>query len=240
MLARPIRVVEIGAWRIRIVSASCPCRAHEPPSVEMTLDTASADDEKPQQDAEGYAKKALLKAAMRLLSALGREGATSRAICAEVGVGAPTMYHYYGDLAGLHRAAIDETYLKVAEAYQRGAKEKGPQQGLRNGWGAFNHFAHEEPRMCRIVIQQIMAGQPPALVGSTLRLVENDLAQLYDKGLLNYSPHEAVQLLWMGTLGTACFTATEQQEDGEFYPRLQQSMIDIVLDGLFKKPLGKL
>lgn len=177
-------------------------------------------------------KRRLLEVARHLLSTAGREGASSRAICAMAGVGAPTIYHYFGDLTGLHRAAIDETYEQVAEAYLQGTKEGGPQQGLRNGWGAFNHFARQEPLMCRIVIQQILAGEPPASVAETLDTVENDLARLYEAGLLNYPAHEAVQLLWIGTLGTACFTSSEKAEQ-ENYPALQKKMVDIVLDALF-------
>ena len=178
-------------------------------------------------------KKRLLEVARHLLSTAGREGASSRAICAMASVGAPTIYHYFGDLTGLHRAAIDETYEQVAEAYLQGTKEGGPQQGLRNGWGAFNHFAHQEPLMCRIVIQQILAGEPPATVAKTLSTVESDLSRLYDEGILSCPAHEAVQLLWIGTLGTACFTSSEKNEGQESYPALQRKMADIVLDALF-------
>lgn len=174
---------------------------------------------------------------MHLLSTLGREGATLRAICAEVGVGAPTMYHHYGDLAGLYKAAIDETYLQVAEAYQRGTKKKGPLQGLRAGWATFNHFARKEPRMCRIVIQQILAGEPPSMVASTLNTVAEDLASLHAQGLLNVRPDVAVQLLWMATLGSICFTSAEGS-DKTLYPSLQQTMIELILRSLFKEAPG--
>lgn len=193
----------------------------------------SSANSKPPAETDGQVKRDLLKAARRLLSTLGQEGATSRAICAEVGVSAPTMYHHYGDLAGLHRAAIDETYLQVAEAYRRNAKEKGPQQGLRAGWAAFNQFAHEEPRMCRLVIQQILAGKPPSTVAATLSDVTDDLANLHASGSLRVRPYEAVQLLWMATLGSACFTASEGSDE-DLYPSLQQSMIEMVLQSLFR------
>tara|TARA_R110000796_G_scaffold252001_1_gene384790 strand:- start:37353 stop:37958 length:606 start_codon:yes stop_codon:yes gene_type:complete len=178
-------------------------------------------------------KKRLLKVARHLLSTEGRGGASSRAICALAGVRAPTLYHYFGDLKGLHRAAIDQTYEQVALAYLQGAKEGGPRQGLRNGWGAFNYFAHQEPIMCRIVIQQILAGEPPAAVAETLRTVEEDLSQLYGQGCLRCTPHEAVELLWIGTLGTACFTSSEMNEERKKYPALQEKMVDLVLEALF-------
>lgn len=184
-------------------------------------------------DEKTEVRQRLVRAARHLLSTEGRDGASSRAICALAGVGAPTIYHYFGDLNGLHRAAIDETYEYVAEAYLRGAREGGAQQGLRNGWGAFNQFARQEPLMCRLVIQHILAGEPPATVAETLDTVEADLSRLYNEGVLTCPAHEAVQLLWIGTLGTACFTASG--EKGKNQPDLdfQEKMIDLVLDALF-------
>jgi AcrR family transcriptional regulator len=144
------------------------------------------------------------------------------------------LYHHYGDLAGLHKAAIDETYVQVAEAYRRGTKQTGPLEGLRAGWATFNHFAHKEPRMCRIVIQQILAGEPPSMVASTLAAVAEDLSSLHEQGLLRVSPQIVVQLLWMATLGSVCFTASEGS-DKKLYPALQETMIDSILHSLFNE-----
>lgn len=180
-------------------------------------------------------RQRLIKAARHLLSTEGREGASSRAICALAAVGAPTIYHHFGDLNGLHRAAIDETYEQVAEAYLQGTRERGPQQGLRNGWGAFNQFARQEPLMCRLVIQHILAGEPPITVAETLETVESDLTKLYKKGILTCPAHEAVQLLWIGTLGTACFTASESNKNQQPDPVFQEKMVDLVLNALFIK-----
>lgn len=180
-------------------------------------------------------KQRLIQAARELLSSEGRDGASSRAICALAGVGAPTIYHHFGDLNGLHRAAIDKTYEQVAEAYLQGAREGGPRQGLKNGWGTFNHFADQEPLMCRLVIQHILAGEPPATVAETLDTVEADLNRLYKEGILSCPAHEAVQLLWIGTLGTACFTSSEASRDKIDHIAYQEKMVDLVLDALFIK-----
>lgn len=184
-------------------------------------------------DEKNEPKDRLVRAARHLLSTEGREGASSRAICGLAEVGAPTIYHYFGDLDGLHRAAIDETYEQVAEAYLVGSRELGAMEGLRNGWGAFNHFAYKEPLMCRLVIQHILAGEPPVTVAETLAAVEEDLTKLYDTGHLSCPAHEAVQLLWIGTLGTVCFIASESAYNSEATPDAQEKMIDLVLANLF-------
>lgn len=178
----------------------------------------------------------LVRAARHLLSTEGREGASSRAICALAEVGAPTIYHYFGDLDGLHRAAIDETYEQVAEAYLTGSRELGAREGLKNGWGAFNHFAYQEPLMCRLVIQHILAGEPPAKVAETLAAVEEDLTKLYDTGYLSCPAPEAVRLLWTGTLGTVCFIASESASNPAATPVAQERMVNLVLANLFRDP----
>ncbi|MDH4609111.1 TetR/AcrR family transcriptional regulator [Pseudomonas sp. BN102] len=181
----------------------------------------------------GDIKQDLLRAAMHLLSTKGRDGATMRAICAEVGVTPPTLYHHYGDLQGLHKAAIDETYLQVAEAYHDGTEEKGPLKGIRDGWATFLKFAYSEPNMCRIVIQQIMAGEPPSLVADTLRGLADDLAQFHAQGLLKYPPRETAQLLWMGALGSLTYTVSREEAGDTQDLALQRAMLEITLAALF-------
>ncbi|MDX1299955.1 MAG: TetR/AcrR family transcriptional regulator [Pseudomonas sp.] len=181
----------------------------------------------------GEIKQDLLRAAMNLLSTKGRDGATMRAICAEVGVTPPTLYHHYGDLQGLHKAAIDATYLQVAEAYHGGTQERGPLKGIRDGWATFLQFAYSEPNMCRIVIQQIMAGEPPSMVADTLRGVADDLIQFYAQGLLKYPPKDTAQLLWMGALGALTYAVSREGAGDTQDLALQKAKLDITLAALF-------
>jgi AcrR family transcriptional regulator len=185
----------------------------------------------------GRVKKDLLKVAIRLLSTLGREGATARAICNQARVGAPAMYHHYGDLNGLHQAAVNESFRMVAASYRRSARTKGPLQGIRDGWQTFMNFAIEEPRMCRIVIQKILIGEPPLAVASTLENVAKDMAMLKAQGIMSCSPEFAVELLWSGALGAACFTSIERGDvkkdvDLRKAQAIQQAMLDALLDSL--------
>lgn len=184
----------------------------------------------------GDVKRDLLSAAMQLLSSEGREGATMRAICAAAGVTPPTLYHYYGDLDGLHKAAIDETYLGVAQAYHGGTEERGPLKGIRDGWATFLEFAHSEPNMCRIVIQQIMAGNPPSMVKDTLQGLAEDLNEFQAQGVLKYSPQDTAQLLWMSAMGALTYAVSKDSGamEGSDEPSLQKALLEITLDALFK------
>ncbi|MDX1299211.1 MAG: TetR/AcrR family transcriptional regulator [Pseudomonas sp.] len=181
----------------------------------------------------GDVKQDLLRAAMHLLSTKGRDGATMRAICAEVGVTPPTLYHHYGDLQGLHKAAIDATYLQVAEAYHGGIEERGPLKGIRDGWATFLQFAYSEPNMCRMLIQHIMVGEPPSMVADTLRGVADDLALFHAQGRLKYPPKETAQLLWMGALGSLTYAVSQEGAGYTQDLALQKAKLDITLVALF-------
>lgn len=173
---------------------------------------------------------------MRLLNAVGRQGTTARAICAEAGVGAPVIYHHYGDLNGLYKAAIDESFRQVAACYKRSAKAKGPLQGIRDSWSLFMLFAYEKPRMCRIVIEQTLAGDPPRAVERTLQSIAHDIALMDAKDELNYSPEAVSQMLWVGALGAVGFISTEQGRHKRPDPQIQESVLEAILAALFSKP----
>lgn len=183
--------------------------------------------------ANGEVKQELLRAAITLLSTQGREGATMRAICAVVGVTPPTLYHYFGDLQGLHKAAIDETYSQVATAYHKGTQEKGPLKGIRDGWATFLRFGYSEPNMCRLVIQQIMQGEPPDLVAETLRGLADDLLHFHSQGLLRYPPRQTARLLWIAALGAMTYAVSRVGKGEQDDLLLQKATLDITLAALF-------
>lgn len=187
----------------------------------------------------GLVKKNLLQITIKLLNAVGRQGATARAICTEAGVGAPVIYHHYGDLNGLYQAAIEESFRQVASCYKLSAKAKGPLQGIRDSWALFMHFAYDQPRMCRIVIEQILAGDPPRAVERTLHNISKDIAEMEAAGNLNYSPDMVSKMLWVGALGSVGFIATERGRRKRPDPVIHESVLEAILARMFAKPPTK-
>lgn len=187
-------------------------------------------------DSPGLVKKNLLQITIKLLNSVGRQGTTARAICAEAGVGAPVIYHHYGDLNGLYQAAIEESFRQVASCYKHSAKTKGPLQGIRDSWALFMHFAYEQPRMCRIVIEQILAGDPPRAVERTLQNIAKDIALMAADGNLNFSPDAISKMLWVGALGSVGFIATERGRKKRPDPAIHESVLEAILAQLFTKP----
>lgn len=200
----------------------------------MTARKKSADlSEQEQQahQASGRMRARLLKATTRLLSTSGRKGATARAICGEVGIGAPTLYHYFGDLNGLHEAAINAAFARVSASYRRAASASGPLQAIRDAWGTFMSFAQEEPRMCQLLIQQVLDGARPKAVTNILNRAVRDLSVLHAEGRLRYAPTAASQMLWAAAVGAASLSSITDHDGGIDAP-ISDALLNGVLEAI--------
>lgn len=175
---------------------------------------------------ENHVRLRLLKAATRLLSEAGVEGATARAICAMVGVKAPTLYHYFGDLSRLHAAAVNAAFLTVAAEYRRESRLGGPLNGVRQAWAIFMQFARREPRLARLLIARVLDGQTPPAVRLTLRQVQGDLEKLDAQDKLATPAAKAIRILWMAATGAALLATTGDD------PENAEALLDAVLAAL--------
>ena len=91
-------------------------------------------------------RERLLEAATAAAIAGGVDAVSTRAVCGGVGVQAPTLYHHFGDRAGLIRAVVDrafEDYFARKDLSMAAAST--PHQELAAGWDAHVAFARAYP-----------------------------------------------------------------------------------------------
>jgi AcrR family transcriptional regulator len=90
-------------------------------------------------------RERILQAAVRLLAESGGDPVSTRTVCAAAGVGAPTLYHHFGDKDGLLDAVVTygfERYL----AEKRALPSTGdPVEDLRRGWDTHVEFGLAQP-----------------------------------------------------------------------------------------------
>jgi AcrR family transcriptional regulator len=87
----------------------------------------------------------IVRAAARLLTEADGEPVSTRAVCTAAGVGAPTLYHHFGDKRGLFEAVAAhgfEEYLASKRA-QEGTGD--PVEDLRRGWDLHVEFGRTRP-----------------------------------------------------------------------------------------------
>lgn len=96
---------------------------------------------------DGDTRERILRAAAALMAESGGEPVSTRAICQAAGVGAPTLYHHFGDKRGLMNAVAAygfETYLAEKRAMP---VPDDPVQRLRDGWDLHVEFGLKNPAL---------------------------------------------------------------------------------------------
>jgi len=93
-------------------------------------------------------REQLVEAALAAAVASGLDAVSIRVVCSAVGVQAPTLYHYFGDRAGLVRAVVDRAF----EVYfaGKGALELAvstPESQVAAGWDTHVAFARAYPNL---------------------------------------------------------------------------------------------
>jgi len=95
----------------------------------------------------GDARERMLAAAFEIATRDGVDAVSTRAVCAAAGVQAPSLYHHFGDRAGLIRAVVDiafEEYFHRKDAVIA-ADDADPRTRVAAGWDAHVAFALAYP-----------------------------------------------------------------------------------------------
>ena len=90
-------------------------------------------------------RERILHAAARLLAESGGAPVSTRAVCAAAGVGAPTLYHHFGDKDGLLDAVVAYGFERYLAEKRARPPSGDPVEDLRRGWDAHVGFGLAQP-----------------------------------------------------------------------------------------------
>ncbi len=91
-------------------------------------------------------REQLLNAAFAAAVAGGVDAVSTRAVCSAVGVQAPTLYHHFGDRAGLIRAVVDRAFEEYFARKDLSTPALSTlEQEVAAGWDAHVAFARAYP-----------------------------------------------------------------------------------------------
>lgn len=173
----------------------------------------------------------IVEVAARLLQESGATAVTTRAVAAEAGVQAPTIYRLFGDKDGLMEAVAEsvmEAYVDAKAALERASSEAGsdPLEDLRTSWRAQIAFGLANPALFRLLSDPgRAAGSPAAQAG--LRVLEARIHRLAATGRLRVGEPQAVamvQAAGQGTIQVLLATPPPQRD-----PALADRMLAAVL-----------
>jgi AcrR family transcriptional regulator len=144
-------------------------------------------------------EEALLRVAESLLEQGGPDAVTTRAVCDAANVGAPTLYHHYGDKNGLLDALVAKgvkAFLKRKQAVPNTADARAD---LISGWESFVEFALERPQLFRLMVQRV--GDNPQILDAAMATTNARLIRLADEKRLTTDVAFARQSLLALSLG---------------------------------------
>jgi AcrR family transcriptional regulator len=114
-------------------------------------------------------RRTILESAAHLLASGGAERLSIRELCARAGVTPPTIYHHFGDKAGLIDRVVDECFAEFDRAFAHRAVPADPVEALRWSFGRYVEFGTRYPEHYRVMFE-----------GSRIRPTTGSLAS-YDR-----------------------------------------------------------
>ncbi|SER39693.1 TetR/AcrR family transcriptional regulator [Microlunatus flavus] len=177
----------------------------------------------------------IVEVAARLLEESGPAAVTTRAVAAEAGVQAPTLYRLFGDKDGLMEAVAEHVmaaYVRAKAEHERASSEAGsdPLEDLRTSWEAQVAFGLANPALFRLLSDPArVVGSPAAQAG--LRVLEARVHRLAATGRLRVGEPHAVALVQAAGQGTiqVLLTTPPAQRDPALADRMLAAVLDQVL-----------
>jgi AcrR family transcriptional regulator len=119
------------------------------------------------RDAESAAtRRAILAAAAELLASGGEDGLSIRELCARASVTPPTIYHHFGDKAGLVDRDVDECFADFDGAFARRAIPADPVEALRWAFARYVEFGTRHPTHYRLMFERHAIRPTPGALAS--------------------------------------------------------------------------
>jgi AcrR family transcriptional regulator len=147
---------------------------------------------------------ALLRVAGSLLEQGGPDAVTTRAVCNAANVGAPTLYHHYGDKNGLLDALVAKGVQAFLKRKQATSETADARADLISGWEDFIEFALERPQLFRLMVQRV--GDNSQILDAAMATTNDRLIRLADEKRLTTDVAFARQSLLALSLGVTALT----------------------------------
>lgn len=144
----------------------------------------------------------IVTAAANLLAAGGRDAVTTRAVAEAASVQPPTIYRFFGDMAGLLEAVAEHgftTYLQSKRVQEFGPD---PVEDLRNGWDVHVAFGLTNPALYALMYGDPHPGVMPAAAAAAERMLKVHIRRVAAAGRLRAGEDQAAHVVHAFACGT--------------------------------------
>jgi AcrR family transcriptional regulator len=158
---------------------------------------------------DGDTRERILHAAAGLIAESGGEPVSTRAICQAAGVGAPTLYHHFGDKRGLLDAVAAYGFEKYVTEKRALPVADDPVQRLRDGWDLHVEFGLGHPAFYVVMYASASSGRPSSAARESERILLEILTGIARAGRLTTPPEVAARMVHAASVGVVLTLISE-------------------------------
>ena len=147
------------------------------------------------------ARARIVRAAVALLAAGGREAVSTRAVAVAAGVQAPTIYRHFGDIRGLLDAATSfgfSLYLNEKTAQET---VDDPVEELRRGWNLHVGFGLANPAFYKLMCGNSAPGIASPAAQEAIGMLHGLVSRVAEAGRLRVGVEQAVRMIHAAGMG---------------------------------------
>ncbi|GLY76326.1 TetR/AcrR family transcriptional regulator [Actinoallomurus iriomotensis] len=170
-------------------------------------------------------RERILHAAAQLLAESGGAPISTRAVCAAAGVGAPTLYHHFGDKDGLLDAVVAYGYDRYLEGKRSRPSSGDPVEDLRRGWDAHVEFGLTHPAFYALMHG---AGRRAAASREGYQILLGETEAVARAGRLRVPVRAAADMLHAASVGVTLKLISGDEPDPELSPRTREAILAAV------------
>lgn len=180
------------------------------------------------EEGRGDTRTRILEVAAKMIAADPGEDVSLRAICGEVGVKMPTLYHFFGNKQGLLEAVVErgfDLYLSEKEAHE---STGDPIQDLREGWDAHVAFGIANPGFYTLMYGKIRPGYSPAAQSRPSEILRGITAKAEQQGRLVVPSEQAAAHILATNIGVTLRMIILAKEDWELSNAIREGVLSAI------------
>ncbi|MBO9524163.1 MAG: TetR/AcrR family transcriptional regulator [Nocardioidaceae bacterium] len=158
-------------------------------------------------------RQALLDAAAALISATPGQDVPLRAICDQVGVKLPTLYHFFGSKEGLLDAVIEHGFASYLALKSSAESTGDPIEDIRRGWDAHVRFGLENAGFYALMYGQVTPHRRPAAAAAPRAALVGLCREAAEQGRLAVPAEQAADHVLAANVGVTLFLITAEEPD---------------------------
>ncbi|XRQ13692.1 TetR/AcrR family transcriptional regulator [Actinomadura welshii] len=166
----------------------------------------------------------ILRAAARLLTEAGGEPVSTRAVCTAAGVGAPTLYHHFGDKRGLFDAVAAHGFEEYLASKRAQPGTGDPVDDLRRGWDLHVEYGRTNPAFYTLMYG---TSRKPPVAAEAERILLGLVGAVADAGRLRVPVDSAARMIHAAGVGVT-LAVISGEGDGELSERTREAVLAAV------------